>query len=205
MTGFSIPQTSLAPQAPAQSSSIGNAIWNVGAIAQVGGSIIAQIGAYAGAVAAKDQLKTGAMTEDHRAVMDELGATQATIAAQSVRAEGRKARGRYAMRAAQEQSSARTSAAARGVSGNSGSAAEIQASLKYAQQVDELTIDSNTMRQAQELERRAVSLRSSADFRRVSAENMRSTAGAISPGLAVATQAMQGAAQSANNFAARFK
>ena len=185
-------------------STLGNTFWNIGAVAAIGGSVIASIGAYATAQGQEAQLKSGAMTEDHQAVMDDLGAQQARLAAQSVVAEGRRARGRYGLRAAQEQASQRASAAARGIQGGVGSAAEVQASLKFAQTVDELTIDANTLRQRQALERQELSLRNRAEMRRVSAENMRRSASTISPGLAAATQALRGLASTTGSFARRY-
>lgn len=187
------------------SSRLGDTFWQIGAVAQIGGSVIAQIGAYAEAVGREGQIKAGALTADHRAVLDDLGASQAARAAQDVVREGRRARGRYGLRAAQEQATANVSAAARGVQAGVGSAADVQASLRYAQVADELTIDSNTLRQRQALERQALERRQSARMNRVSAENMRRSAGAISPGLAAATQALQGLGNVASTFAARYR
>ena len=182
----------------------GNAIANIGAVAQIGGSLIATIGAYAGALAARGGLRAGALTDEHRAALDELNASQARLAAQSVLAEGQRTRGRYSMAAAQQQSATRVNQTSRGVL-NSGTSARVRASEKYAQQVDELTIDSNTLRQSQELKRQALSLRSSAEMRRVSAANQRRMSSTINPGLAAATQALQGMAASAGSFTARFR
>lgn len=185
-------------------STLGNTAWNIGAVAALGGSIISSIGAYASAVAQEENLKSGADTAEHLAIFDDLGATQARLAAQDVVNQGRRRRGRYGLRASQEQASQRASGARRGVVGNVGSQAEVKAGLRYAQIVDELTIDSNTLRQRQALERQELSLRNRAEMRRVSAENMRRTAGVVSPGLAAATQALQGLASVGGSFAQRF-
>jgi len=184
-------------------SGLGNTFWNIGAVAAIGGSVIASIGAYASTQAEEENLKSGASSQESAAVFDDYGANQARIAAQDVVRQGRRTKGRYQLRAAQEQSSARASAAARGVE-QVGSAAEVQASLKYAQEVDELTLDSNTLRQRQALERQELSLRNRARMRRVSAENMRRSASTISPGLAAATASLQGIAGVAGGFAQRF-
>lgn len=183
---------------------LGDAFFSVGMAAQIGGSLIAQIGAFAAVQGQEAQLKAGATTADTQAILDDLGASQAKQAAQSVIAEGRRTKGRYALRAAQEQGAQRASTAARGIQAGVGSAAEVQASLKYAQVADELTIDSNSLRQSQALERQALSLRNRARMQRVSAQNLRDAAGALSPGLAAATQALRGLATVGGSFAQRF-
>lgn len=182
---------------------LGNTFWNIGAVAAIGGSVIASIGAYASQQAEEENLKAGASSQDSLAVFDDLGAAQARAAAQDVVRQGRKTKNRYQLRAAQEQAAQRVSAAARGVEAT-GSQAEVQASLRYAQEIDELTIDSNTLRQRQALERQELSLRNRARMRRVSAENMRRSASVISPGLAAATSALQGIASIGGSFAQRF-
>lgn len=183
---------------------LGQGYWNIGMGAYLGGSVIAQIGAYSEAVGQEMQLDTSAISADHQAVMDGYGAAQARLAAQSVVQEGRRERGRYGLRAAQEQGAERASAAARGVQLGAGSAAEVQASLKYAQAVDQLTIDSNTLRQRQALDRQALSLRNRAEMNRVSAINLRDMKSAVSPGLAAATQALRSVSASAMGFAQRY-
>lgn len=185
-------------------SELGNTFWNIGAVAAIGGSVIASIGAYASQQAEEANLKSGASSRESQAVFDDLGAQQARDAAQDVVRQGRKRKGRYQLMASQEQATERVSAAARGVVGNVGSQAEVGASLRYAQEVDELTIDANTLRQKQALERQELSLRNRARMHRVSAENMRRSASVISPGLAAATSAMQGLAGISGGFAQRF-
>lgn len=185
-------------------STLGDTFWNIGAVAAIGGSVIASIGAVASAVAEEGNIKAGASSQDSLAVMDDLGATQARMAAQDVVRQGEKRKGRYQLRAAQEQGAQRASAAARGIVGGVGTQAEVQAGLRYAQEVDELTLDSNTLRQRQALERQELTLRNRARMRRVSAENMRRSASTISPGLAAASQALSGLAGISGSFAQRF-
>ncbi len=185
-------------------SELGNTFWNIGMVASIGGSVIASIGAYASQQAEEENLKAGASSQESLAVFDDLGAQQARAAAQDVVRQGQKRKNRYQLRAAQEQATQRVSAASRGVVGNVGTQAEVNASLRYAQEVDELTIDANTLRQKQALERQELSLRNRARMRRVSAENMRRSASAISPGLAAATSALQGIAGISGGFAQRF-
>lgn len=188
----------------AQKLELGKTFFNIGMAAQIGGSLIAQIGAYGQAQAAQSQARSGAMTAEHQATMDELGAAQARVAANSILREGARARQRYGLRAGQEQGTQRARTAARGVQGGVGSSAEVQASLRYAQIADQQTIDSNAMRQAQALERQRLSLRNRARMGRVTAQNLRDQASAISPGLAVATEAMRGLAGVAMGFSERF-
>ncbi len=185
------------------SSTFGDNMFRVGAIAQIGGSIISSIGAYAGAEAQQAQLISGAMTDEHRAVMADLGAAQAQMAADSLVLEGRKARAEVGLRAAQEQGSDRASAAARGVQGGVGSAADVQASLRLVQEIEQRNVDSQTLRQKQALERESLSRRNTARQLRVSAQNRRDTASALNPAFAAFTSALQGAGAVAGTFARR--
>lgn len=190
--------------APAGDTTLGNVMFNVGVTAQIGASIISQIGAYAGVQAQQAQLEAGAATEEHRAAMDDLGAAQARQAARTVAATTARTKGRYDLRAGQEQAAARVSAAARGVA-PSGSAAEVQASLRYAQLIDNLTIDSNALNEKQALERQGLALSQRARAGRVSAANLRRSARALNPGLAAATAALQGLAGVGGAFAQRYR
>jgi hypothetical protein len=204
------PDVPVAPSGNTAGSTAGSttnadAAFGVAVGAQIVGNIMSQIGAYASAQGQIQQARTGALTSENRAVLDRYGAAQVRQSIASVRSEGVKKRGRYALRSAQAQSANNARTASRGVATNSGSAAEVKASMKLVQKVDELTMDSNMLTQIQALERREQAMRRSAEMNDLSALNQRDMAGSISSGLAVATAAMQGIATVAGSFASHYR
>ena len=172
----------------------GEAGFALGMTLQLGAAIIGSIAAYHGVQAQQADYRTKALNAQSVDFMSQLGASEARIVASQIDQAGALARRQLGQAAAQEQAAGRVSQRARGLT-NAGSSAEVQASRRYKQQAEELTIDTNTMRQRQSAERKRLSMMNRARQARVDATNYMDMASSLSPGLAAATSLMQGLAQ----------
>ena len=170
---------------------IGKAAFNFGLSLQIGAGIIDGIAAYHGVQAQQSDYRTKSLNADSRNVMAQYGASQARIVAGQIMQAGDQARRQLGQQAGQAQAANRTRQAVRGVT-NAGSAAEVQASMRYKQQAEELTLDTNTLRQKQAADRRRLDMINRAGQERVAAKNYLDMASALSPGLAAATSVVQG-------------
>jgi hypothetical protein len=172
----------------------GKAGFALGMSMQLGAAVIGSIAAYHGVQAQQADYRTKALNAKSADVMAQLGASEARIVASQIDQAGAQARRQLGQAAAQEQAAGRVSQRARGLT-NAGSSAEVQASMRYKQQAEELTVDTNTMRQRQSAERKRLSMMNKSRQARVDAANYMDMASSLSPGLAAATSLMQGLAQ----------
>lgn len=154
---------------------------------QIGGAVLGAIGTYYQAKARQDELKSQALSLDFQQSMDALNARQAANDADAIMQSAERQIGLQGMQYAQERAAMRTSTAARGVMVGTGSAAEGQASLDYAEQSDRMTISANATRAAGNARLQSVGLRNRGLLAGVSAGNLRASARGINPGLQLGT------------------
>jgi len=175
------------------SAAFGSALSTSGFMLSTGAALLGAIGAFNSARAQRYELKSAAMTAEHEATMDALGARQAELQARLIRKAGLRERGFYELRAAQERAETRASTAARGLEAGVGSARDVAVSQKIAHEIDARTITSNALQQEQAAQRGALSLRNRALLGRTSARNLRRTASSLSPSLALTGGLLRGA------------
>ena len=170
---------------------IGAAAFGFGVSLQIGAGIIGAISEYSNVQAAQSEKRMEALNAQSRDTMAQYGASEARVVATQIAQAGAQARRQLGQAAAQGQAARRVSQRARGLT-NAGSSAEVQASMRYKQQAEELTLDTNTLRQKQAAERKRLNLLNRARQERVTAANALDMANAFSPGLAAATSIVQG-------------
>lgn len=197
MVGMGIGSTGAPIQAPPPSapSSIGQSFSAVGAVA---GAITTAIGGYAAAQQRKHELKSQASSLEFQAQMSQLNARAAENDAQEIMRAGNMQIGLLGMRYAQEKAALRTSTGARGIKSDVGSAAEVQASVSLAREIDALTLRSETVRAAGNARMRGVQASSDATMARVGAANSRASAGTINPALEAHTSLLGSASRAAD-------
>lgn len=148
------------------------------------GAINSAIGSYYAAESQKNQLKSQAQNAKFSAQMSAINARGAEFSAQTSMDAAYKAIGRYTMGAGQARASAQTALAARGVQGGVGSAAEIIGSMDLIKEVDRLSMNANAVRQAQAYRTQAMNYATQSRMEGLSAQNLNTSAGSISGGLA---------------------
>lgn len=195
------PPSSLAPNYSGSSGS-GN-MSTLGMTAQIAGSVIGAVGAFYAAQSQKDQIKSQALNAEHASRMAAISARQAETDALAIMSAGRYEIARMSMAAGQRKAQTRVSAASRGVVGNVGSAAEVQASEDIVKEMDINTINRNTVRAAGQARVRGTNARNQSLLSGVSAGNLRRTAGTIRPGLAFVNSSIASAGQFASQYARR--
>lgn len=153
------------------------------------------VGVYAQVLAGKDQLKSQEISLKHKQFMSVLNARQAADDANNIRRAGRLEIARMTMAAGQRKSSLKTSAAARGVDGSSGSAAEILASEDIIKEIDMMTINQNTVRAAGQAMTQSTNYSNQGLMAGVSAGNLRRTSRSMNEYVAGATSAVNSVGQ----------
>lgn len=151
---------------------------------QIGGSVMESVGAYYAARNRQYDLKSQALAFEFEQTMAAVNARQAEAVAQSIIEAGAQEASLTGLRYAQERSSARVSQGARGIAIGVGSAAEEDASIRYAEESDRLTINANAVRQAGQARLQATEQRNRGALAGVSAGNARTSARSVNPGLA---------------------
>lgn len=171
-----------------------DAMANAGLILSLSGAVNSAIGTYAALQAQKHQLKSEALNAEFRATQSGIAAAAAESEAQQIVNAGRM---QYALRGlveAQDIGATRVSAASRGVVVGDGSAGEVERSQRIAAELDKRALRTNTERAAQAARERRSNLGSESMLARVSAGNMRASAGTLNPaqGALVSTTASAG-------------
>ncbi len=175
---------------------------SAGPILSIAGALTGALGAFYSAKADQYRLRSQALDLEFESSIANINARQAELDAESIFEAGAREKALRTLQFGQVKGAARASQAARGIQAGVGSAAEVQASIDFARELDAFTIDANTVRAAGEARRRAVDQRNAALLSRVSAQNIRSAAGSISPGLAAAGSLLGSAPLVASQFAA---
>lgn len=165
-------------------------IGEVAPLMQIAGMATQAIGSYYGAKIQQEQYKAQAsnlryqsqsqsMTLQFQKDMATLNAGLAEADAQQILLAGEREAGQISRRYGRAKSSNRASMAARGVQLGVGSAAEVEASIELAKQVDMLTINANRVRAAEAARMQRVNYQNQAMMSGVSAANVAGS-GAIS-------------------------
>ena len=154
-------------------------------------------GAYFAAKNSKMAARSQAMAADFQASMAARNARLAEMDAQIARDAGKAELRTLGWQYGQAAGQQRAAQAASGVDMGSGNALEQRVSLRLAQRLDALTINRNTATAVSSRLTNAVNFRNQAAMGRVTAGNLRATAGSISPGLSTFAGLLDGAARAA--------
>lgn len=197
-TNLGSQQTSmLAAQEAGMGSSIGSSISSglqtAAPFMAVFGAINSAIGSYYAAKSAQNQLKSQSMSYQFQRDMSLINAQQAETAAQGALFAGERAAGQVGMRYGQLRGKRRASAAARGLTLDEGSTAEIEASAEWAKQTDMNTVMANAVSAAWGYRTQGVNYQTQALMAGVSAENALTSAGTISPVTSAGTSLLNSA------------
>ncbi|HMV74018.1 MAG TPA: hypothetical protein PKB00_05580 [Microthrixaceae bacterium] len=172
-----------------------NELLGIGAVSAAAGAVLGTIGAFSAARNSKTQAKSAAMAADFQASMAARNARMAEMDAQSERDAGRKQLQMLGMQYEQAAGAQRVAQAASGTTGTSYD--EARAAMRLAKRLDALTIRQNTARGVTGRLTQATNARNAASMGRVSAANLRATAGSINPGIPTFAALLEGAARSA--------
>ncbi len=152
------------------------------------GSILSFAGAFTGAVgtgyaldAQRRQGRSEASSLEFQASLSEINARTAEQQAQAILRAGREEVGLRQLAAEQEQGALRASTAAAGIAGGRGSAAELQATLALARDIDVFRLRTTAMREANAARTGALNERTRSVILRGSARNIRASAATIRP------------------------
>lgn len=154
---------------------------------QIGGALVGSVGTYYQAKARQSELKSQALSMDFEASMAAINARQIESDVQSILDQGQQQIAHQGLQYAQVRAADRVSTAGRGVVVGTGSSADVQRSIDYAETQDRLTISANATRAAGNRRAQAVDMRSRGMLAGVSADNLRGSARSINPGLAAGT------------------
>ena len=187
--------------APSFGSQMAEAFVTAGPIVSIFGAVNSAIGAYYSAESQKNQLKMQAQNQRFQADMARINARGAAFNAAQITQAGQQQSGQYTMRAGQARAGAVASMAGRGIRGGVGSAGEVLGSMDLIKEIDRLTINANTVRQAEAARTQATNYATQATMSQLSAQNLSSTAGTIYPGLSVSTSLLGSAADIGTTWA----
>lgn len=169
-----------------------------GAGLAVAGAVSSAIGSYFNAKTQQYQLKSQASSLQFQSDLSRLNALQAEFTAQQVMRAGQMKAGAVGLRAGKIRSSQRASLAARGIDITSDSAVEQLATTEYMKDLDLLTVNAETVHQAEAARLQKQNYLTQASMQSLSSQNAYSSAGTISPFAAVGTSLIGGGAQVAN-------
>jgi hypothetical protein len=187
--------------APSFGSQMAEAFVTAGPIVSIFGAVNSAIGAYYSAESQKNQLKMQAQNQRFQADMSRINARGAAFNAAQITQAGQQQSARYTMQAGQARAGAVASMAGRGIRGGVGSAGEVLGSMDLIKEIDRLTINANTVRQAEAARAQALNYTTQATMSDLSAQNLSSTAGTIYPGLSASTSLLGSAADIGTTWA----
>jgi hypothetical protein len=165
----------------------------LGLFTAVVGGIGSAIGGFYAAKSQQYELESQASNYQFQSDMDALNARSAEADAQSIFEAGSSEIQKYTMRAGQEKASYTAHAAHSGVVLGVGNAKEVAASQDVVKDIDVMTINSNTTREAWAQRIRSTQYRNRSNLERVSANNLNRSARSISPWMS-ATGSLLGSA-----------
>jgi hypothetical protein len=170
----------------------------IGKIFSIGGALTGAIGGFFQAQTQQNQLKSQAMSLEFQSKMAEINARQAEFGAQGIAQAGERQAGAVSMKSGLVKGAARASLAARGVQLGEGSAAELIGTNDLMKEIDMLTINSNTVRAAENARTQSVNYQNQASLLSVSSHNVYASANSISP-MAAGFTSLLGSASSIGN------
>jgi|TARA_Y100000310_G_scaffold74983_1_gene71220 hypothetical protein len=167
---------------------------------QVAGTVSSAIGAFYSVKSAQYQAKSKALSLEFEQSMSYIDARNAERDAQATLLSGQYEVGKVGLQYGQVKEATLARQAASGIQGGVGSAGEIATSIEFAKEADQLTITRNAVRAASAHRTRRVNVLARGRLAGVSAQNLRGTAGAMSPGLAGFSSLLGGAGGVARNW-----
>lgn len=152
----------------------------IGALASITGSLMGAIGSYYSAQAQSDALKSQASALAFGARISDIYASRAEDDARALMEAGQTELSRLTLQQGQESASL---IAGQGASGTTlgDSNAEVRASQRILQRLDQMTLRANTVRAANAQRMRGVNARIEAAMGRASSSNFSATASSINP------------------------
>lgn len=175
-------------------------IYSAGLWTSILGSVNSAIGGYYQAKSMQYQLKSQASTLRFQQEVSGINARQAEFQAQRTIEAGQRAIGVSTMRYGKAKGQARAAMAGRGIQMGVGSAAEVEATTDIMKEIDSLTINANAVRQAEAARTQAVNFQTQALMQGVSAQNLSTSAGTISPFSAMTTSLLGSASSIAGTM-----
>lgn len=169
--------------APSEGTTFQGTLMTAGLVTSTFGAINTAIGSYFAAENQKNQMKMQAQNQKFASQMAAINAQASEFSAQTSMQAGQQAIARYTMGAGQARASAVATMAARGIQGGVGSTKEVLASMDLVNKIDQLTMNSNMVRQAEAYRMQAMNYTTQSEMANLSAQNLRSSADTISPGL----------------------
>jgi len=189
------------PVQPSFAEGLAEGLQTLGPIMSIFGAANSAIGTFYQAKSAQNQLKSQALNQQFQSEMSAINAKSAEFGAQQSLLSSERQIGRYTMAAGQAKSSAKASMAARGIQGGVGSAAEVVGSMDLIKEIDRMTMSANSVRQAEAIRNQAMNYRNQSVMSGLSADNLNTTAGTISPGFGMSTSLLTSAADIGQNWA----
>lgn len=174
-----------------------------GLILGAAGAVMGSIGSYYSAFSERYQLESEALNKDFEASIAGVNAASAELDAQAALQVGKSEKSRLTLGYGQTKATSRVRQAAGGLQAGVGSSAEVQSSTEVAKELDALTVERGALRAAGASRTRAVGFRNQAALARVSAQNLRGTAGSINPYVSALTSLIGGAGQVSSRFLAQ--
>lgn len=197
-SGLSAPPSIFTADLMGGADTTGDSLANVGGILSIAGALNGAIGSFYAAKQARLQSKAAALSFEHEQFMANLDARAAEVDAQQILRAGEQQIGLRGLQAAQAVGEQDALTGAAGVVAGEGSAAEVAASIRLAQRLDAMSLNTNAVRQAGAARRGAVNDQNRALLAGVGARNLRKGADSISPEGAAATSLLGGAGQVAD-------
>ena len=162
----------------------------VGISLSVGGALVGIAGTYYGLKAQQGQYRAEAQNAEFAANQANIAARAAERDAEDIIRAGQQAAAWRGAKEAMDAASIQAGTAASGVEVGSGSAGELERSVRIAAEVDKRAIRTNSERRASATREAAANARGGATLGRASAANMRSTANSINPTAGAAGSAL---------------
>jgi hypothetical protein len=168
----------------------------------IGGYLNQAVGAYYSAKAQQYALKSQALDLEFQQTMAAINARSAELDAQLELEAGRRDVGRVGLQYGQVKGAERARQAAGGTQAGVGSAAEVQASIETAKELDQITISANAVRAANAARTRATGYESVARMAGVNAANARTAGRNIQPWAGFGSSLLAGAGGVAREWVA---
>ena len=171
-----------------------------GLITGIGGTLTGMIANRAAANTEKYKLKSQALNFEHQRDMAKLNKRMLESQAQHIGRAYNKQIAIRTLKAGQAISSSKASFAARGIQMGVGSTANVFASAELIKEIDRLTMNTNKVRAMNNQRLRAVNMGIRGDMLGVSANNLFSTASAVSPFMNMTSTLLTGATNIVSNL-----
>ena len=175
-----------------------------GLITGIGGTLTGMIANRAAANTERYKLRSQALNFEHQRDMAKLNKRMLESQAQHIGRAYNKQIAIRTLKAGQAISSTKASFAARGIQMGVGSTANVFASAELVKEIDRLTMNTNKVRAMNNQRLRAVNMGIRGDMLGVSANNLFSTASAVSPFMNMTSTLLTGATNIVGNLPDRF-